>query len=484
LDVKDRKSKGAFYTPREIVHYMCQESLVNYLTTNIDISEDAIRSFILYGDFYKDSDTEKTKRVLDETTGKAHFEFDPERTLKISPEIFCPKDGVNRINEIDELLKNIRVADPAVGSGAFPLGMLNEIVRARQNLTAYMATSMTLYNARLMYTNERSAYTLKYETIRNCIFAADIEPSAVDIAQLRLWLALVIDDEINPEAQNILDGHKNPLPLPNLECNIVCGNSLIDEFEGQRLIPQSSFLGTESGEQYSWNQMELEALIPKLAEAQDRLFRCDDPIKKQQLKEEVTALKDQMIHTELSTFSQETLERYEDSKHLASKPYVLWQLDFARVFNEKGGFDVVIGNPPYIQLQKTINESTGKKLGDIYSRVGFSSFSKTGDIYCLFYEKGYQLLCDNGVLSFITSNKWMRAGYGEKLRNFFAEHTNPICLIDFAGQKVFESATVDVNILMFQKTNNMKNTSACIAKDASLDKLTNFAWQGYQEIRI
>lgn len=102
LDVKDRKSKGAFYTPREIVHYMCQESLVNYLTTNTDISEDAIRSFILYGDFYKDADTEKTLKVTDES-GKSHYEFDVNRELKISPEIFDPKNSVNRINEIDEL---------------------------------------------------------------------------------------------------------------------------------------------------------------------------------------------------------------------------------------------------------------------------------------------------------------------------------------------------------------------------------------------
>ena len=113
LDVKDRKSKGAFYTPREIVHYMCQESLINYLVTNTDISEDAIRGFILYGDFYKDSDTEKTLRVTD-ANGKSHYEFDINRELKISPKIFNLKDGVNKINELDLLLKNVRVADEAV----------------------------------------------------------------------------------------------------------------------------------------------------------------------------------------------------------------------------------------------------------------------------------------------------------------------------------------------------------------------------------
>ena len=112
------------------------------------------------------------------------------------------------MKDVDEALKNVRVADPAVGSGAFPLGMLNEIVRARQNISAYMAITMNAYDTRLMYQMERSPHNLKYETIKNCIFAADIEPSAVDIAQLRLWLSLVIDDEINPNAQSALDGHK------------------------------------------------------------------------------------------------------------------------------------------------------------------------------------------------------------------------------------------------------------------------------------
>ncbi len=475
LDVKDRKSKGAFYTPREIVHYMCQESLVNYLTTNIDISEDAIRSFILYGDFYKDADTEKTLKVTD-TSGKSHYEFDVNRELKISPEIFDPKNGVNRINEIDELLKNIRVADPAVGSGAFPLGMLNEIVRARQNLTAYMVTQKNAYEARTMMINERSAHSLKYETIKNCIFAVDIEPSAVDIARLRLWLALVIDDEINPNAQSPLDGHRNPLPLPNLECNIICGNSLIDEFEGYKLIPINASLGTgETTGEYSWNQMELEALIPKLIDAQDKLFRCEDPIRKVDLKAEIEALKAQMIREQLSFMSPDQLQKYEDSKQVASKPYALWQIEFARVFNEKGGFDVVVGNPPYVQLQKSISDT--EKLGDAYAKMGYESFVKTGDLYCLFYEKGYRLLRTGGTLAFITSNKWMRAGYGEKLRGFFAKNTNPLFLIDFAGQKIFESATVDVNILIFEKGENKGNTKACVVKESCGDNLSVYVEQ-------
>ena len=130
------------------------------------------------------------------------------------------------------------------------------------------------------------------------------------------------------------------------------------------------------------------------------------------------------------------------------------------------------GNPPYIQLQKTINEETGMKLGDLYEHCKFDTFAKTGDIYCLFYEKGYRLLRENGILTFITSNKWMRAGYGEKLRGFFAQNTNPIRLIDFAGQKVFESATVDVNILIFTKSINEGKTLACVIRENSIRNLS------------
>ena len=440
LDVKDRKSKGAFYTPREIVHYMCQESLVNYLTTNIDISEDAIRNFILYGDFYKDTDTEKTLRVND-ANGSYHMEFDINRELKISSEIFDPKNGIDKIKEIDELLKNIRVADPAVGSGAFPLGMLNEIVRARQNCSAYMATKMSTYNARLMYVNERSAHSLKYETIKNCIFAADIEPSAVDIAQLRLWLALVIDDEINPNAQSPLDGHRNPLPLPNLECNIVCGNSLLDEIDGHRLIPQSTVLGTGlTGEEYSWKQDELDQLVPKLVDTQNSLFRCDVPAKKEQLKLEIQSLKDLIIHTKLELLSPEALQEYEKSKNVASKPFLLWQVEFARVFKEKGGFDVVIGNPPYVSAPTQLADEKLAINRKILSENGrFKTLNSKWDLYIPFMELGIQLLKCNGSFAMIVPYPLSNQIYAKKLREMFVNDCDMVEIVDLNNVKVFDA---------------------------------------------
>lgn len=278
LDVKDRKSKGAFYTPREIVHYMCQESLIHYLTEAMQVKETAIRDFVLYGDLLKDEDASVLKRAekgdaYDLWVSEELFELNPDGTIK-----------TDRMQELDKALQDVRVADPAVGSGAFPLGMLNEIVRARQNITTYMDIALKITDPkgaakeiRYRRINERSARQLKYDTIRDCIFAVDIEPSAVDIAQLRLWLALVIDDEIDPNAASALEGHRNPLPLPNLECNILCGNSLIDEFEGFKLVDESALLGnTTAGHQVAFYQSAYDATLERLIAKQQELFRCDN----------------------------------------------------------------------------------------------------------------------------------------------------------------------------------------------------------------
>ena len=144
-------------------------------------------------------------------------------------------------------------------------------------------------------------------------------------------------------------------------------------------------------------------------------------------------------------------------------------LDPEWMFGVKEGFDIVIGNPPYIQLQSNHGE-----LSNVYKDCGFKTFVRTGDIYSLFYERGWGLLNTDGCLCYITSNKWMRAGYGEATRRFFAENTNPLLLIDFAGEKIFESATVDTNILLFGKGKNEGKTLACIGGPDCRNDLSDF----------
>ena len=463
LEVNDRKSKGAFYTPREIVHYMCQESLINYLTNTLQIEEEAIREFILYGDFMCEQDTEKTIRVQDKD-GKLHMEFDFNRKLLISEHILSFKENINCLKDLDDALRNVRVADPAVGSGAFPLGMLNEIVRARQNISAYMAITMSQKDSWWMYQNQRSPHLLKMETIKNCIFAADIEPSAVDIAQLRLWLSLVIDDEINPNAQNEFEGHRNPLPLPNLECNILCGNSLIDEFEGTRLVKESDLFG-DSIYQLDMNHSRFESIVKTLIDKQNELFHCDNTEKKKQLKEEIESLRDMVILSQLEGCEPDKIQRYHKSKRMASKPYVLWQLDFARVFREKGGFDIVIGNPPYVgekgnkELFRTI---AGTKFGEKY-------YYGKMDLFYFFYHKAIDIGNSNAEVSFITTNYYPTAFGGKRLRLDFKERTSIRRMINFNELRIFESALGQHNMItMLTKKNENIIAKNCFCKIAGV----------------
>lgn len=461
LEVKDRKSKGAFYTPREIVHYMCQESLINYLVRKTNISEDALRDFILYGDFMKDEDTVKSKR---EGNGGMY----------ISDEIFkINEEGnivVNRLKDVDDALASVRVADPAVGSGAFPLGMVNEIVRARENITAYITIGMNTYNKMLLYKNERSPYALKFNAIRNSIFAVDIEPSAVDITQLRLWLSLVIDDEITPDAANELEGHKNPLPLPNLECNILCGNSLIDEFEGVKLVNESDILHTtHEGTQIVMGQSQFDTILEKLLQTQDELFLCDDPNKKIQLKEYIQSYKDMIIHNQFLNqgATDETKYAYKVASKMASKPFTLWQLDFARVFRDNGGFDIVIGNPPYVDSE-TMTKYMPEQRAFYTQR--FVSCKGNWDLFIPFVELGYLLSTDIGSVSYIIPNKIVAADYAKACRKMMSEYSIKE-IRDYSSVRVFKEAAVYPITFLADKSKNCNTV-----KMAVMNNLNEIGW--------
>lgn len=448
LDITDRKSKGAFYTPREIVHYMCQESLINYLTNAMGVKEMAIRDFILYGDMMKDEDANVLNRA--QYQGNSY-------DLWISEELYLLDENgnivVDRMGEMDKALQDVRIADPAVGSGAFPLGMLNEIVRARQNITTYMGLTLKIREPIMgksilmsLYQNDRAARRLKYETIRNCIFAADIEPSAVDIAQLRLWLSLVIDDDINPNAKSELEGSPNPRPLPNLECNILCGNSLVDEFEGMKLINESDIIATAGNEmQFNMFQNAFDMYLEKLIAKQKELYECTDTEKKKQLLLDIDTIKDAIIMSQLqTTLSAEQLERYRTSKEMVSKPFVLWQLDFAKVFREKGGFDIVIGNPPYFNVETL---GANNPMTTILKKNYKDIWMDKSDILFYFIYLGIKIT--NKQVNYITSNAYLFSDKGKKLRNYLLQHAPIRKLINFEKYQVFLSASITSCISFF-----------------------------------
>jgi len=399
--LEDNKDKGTFYTPKEIVQYMCRESLIAYLCEKHKDDEENIRNLVEH--HIANWNEDKRNKILDS-------------------------------------LKNVKICDPAIGSGAFPMGLLNE-----------------LYQCRLALGEEKSV-NIKKEIIQNNIYGVDIEKGAVDIARLRFWLTLVVEEETAE-------------PLPNLDYKIMQGNSLLESYQGvdlSNLIKRKKDITQET--QINIFDELLDVSRFELLEYIKEYFNCTNSDRKEELRQKIDEnirqqIEEQRISLDLSNINLS-----------ANSHFFLWHTYFGNVFNQvnktDNGFDIVIGNPPYIQLQKDDG-----KLAKMYENQGYQTFAGKGDIYSLFYEKGYQILKQKGILAYITSNKWMRAEYGEATRKFFAEKTNPIQLIDFAGIKVFESATVDTNILIFAKENNTFSTRACVVKDKELKKLSDYIKQ-------
>ncbi len=441
LDIKDRKSKGAFYTPREIVHYMCQESLINYLEseTKNEIPRTDIELFIQKGDRIIENDKITLARKEER---KKKYGNDKYKDSTYS--LLLPESVRMKADKLDELLKNIKVADPAVGSGAFPLGMINEIVRARKVLNVYIKRDI-------------SDYELKKHTITHSIYGVDIDPGAVDIAKLRLWLALVVDEE-------------TPHPLPNLEHKIMQGNSLISEYEGIKLFDESIFEEEKSkgveqlalGLGKTSSELKMEVLQDKIAS----FVNESQKTKKQNLKEEIDNLKWELIEETLKEQGKEgKLEEIKKLRQKNIRPFFIWKLEFSDVFLINGGFDVVIGNPPYVSHDKIEDKAA---LDHYFVDQAFA------DLYCYFYEKGSSLLKLNGVLSFITSNSFIKADYGEKLRTYLGGQNTLSKLINIEDAQVFESAIINTVVVEMVRGKESKHETVVVNKPFDGDDFITF----------
>ena len=389
-----RNQSGSFYTPREIVNYMVDESLIAYLGNN-----DFVRS--LFG---------------------SDFSFDEANT--------------EEYKKTAERLKRVKILDPACGSGAFPMGLLNRIVEILKRISP-----------------DENVYDLKLSVIENCLYGSDIQSIAAQITKLRFFISLICDCEKDASKPNF------GIPtLPNLETKFVSANTLIAK--KKRDLQGNLF-----------ENPEIEQTKRKLAEIRHKHFSAKSASTKYRLRKEDEELRGELINL----LSDDNGFAQDDAKQLAKwNPYdqnnTSSFFDPEWMFGVADGFDIVIGNPPYIQLQNNSGE-----LAKLYEDCGYSTFARTGDIYCLFYERGWQLLKEGGYLCYITSNKWMRAGYGDKTRGFFANKTNPMLLIDFAGVKIFESATVDTNILLFSKSDNLHKTLCAVTNKQNKDSVNNLS---------
>lgn len=420
LDVNDRKSKGAFYTPREIVHYMCQQSLINYLETNSDIKREDLEKFILKGDLALDY----LRRVTDS------------RKNDVSEELMIPISVRKNDEKLDKLLKNIKICDPAVGSGAFPVGMMNEIVKARQVLQYFSMGE------------KKSDYDLKRETIENCLHGVDIEPSAVEITKLRFWLSLIVDEN---DMQNIK-------PLPNLDNKIMCGNSLIEEFEGVKLF-NDDLLSSQikereekqsSLEKYTKQKIkESQLKLERLQRLQKDYFNEDNGTKKKQFMKDIENLEWEFIEATLKEQNNEdALKKLEQYKRSKSKPFFLWKLYFSDVFQrENPGFDVVIGNPPYVTYKgKEKVDVNPKEIESLIKNYPHSAEYKINS-YALFVEMGTKLLTKNAILTYIIPSTILQNEYLKNIRRYILSGYNLREIVNFEN-KIFEAVTDSIIVFI------------------------------------
>ncbi|MFR7564660.1 MAG: Eco57I restriction-modification methylase domain-containing protein [Oscillospiraceae bacterium] len=378
-------------------------------------------------------------------------------------------DTLEQRKRVDEIINSITICDPSVGSGHFLVSALNYLIAAKKECEVLFiyGTDKLLKDCQIFV--EKDVLCIKYgdgspfvykrksnesreiqgtlfnekrTIIENCLFGSDINVTAVSICQLRLWIELL---------KNAYYDNGVMETLPNIDINIKTGNSLTyyAKFEvGESIIKSNK----NSSEVDSSDLASLREYRNSVKEYKS----CSDKFKKKQIIAKIKQIKDNLFYND----AQQHLEDKKDSANKFDNA-IEWAIEFPEVIDENGkftGFDIVIGNPPYIQLQKMNNGA------DTLAKMNYATYVRSGDIYCLFYELAYKLLKKNGMLAYISSNKWMRAGYGEALRNFLVTKTDPVQLIDFSGEKVFQKVTVDVNILIYRKAENQFNTLSCIIK--------------------
>lgn len=395
--LEDNKDKGAFYTPKEIVQYMCKESLIAYLQTrcSTDRAKEAARHFV------ETHDTEKIEQlyVLNENGDRTNASI---------------------LDFFDKMLKEVKICDPAIGSGAFPMGLLRE-----------------LFFCRMAIEKSCNAAEIKKHIIQQNIYGVDIEKGAVDIARLRFWLCLIIDEE-------------TPHALPNLDFKIMQGNSLLEQYKGVDLSKvMDKKTGVVGKVQYSLFENDIDQLRFKLQNQIKDYYLCSDHEMRRAMRKSIKSTIEQQIESQHYKFS---LSDVDDI--CATSEFFLWHAWFSEVF-EQGGFDIVIGNPPYISAPAQIaNEKLAAQRECIINSGKFSSLYQKWDLYIPFMEFGIHLLCQYGVMTMIVPYPLTNQTYGKKLREMIIKEYNLLELCDLNGTKIFENATVSNCIPFIRKEKN------------------------------
>ncbi len=382
--LEDNKDKGAFYTPKEIVTYMCRESLIAYLQTDIEdkATKEALRQFVTTHDAEHLGTNKKFRQ------------------------------------QVDEALKTVKICDPAIGSGAFPMGLLKELFLCRTALEGI---------------EQSKAAEIKKHIIQQNIYGVDIEKGAVDIARLRFWLSLIVDEE-------------TPQALPNLDFKIMQGNSLLEQYKGVDLSNITELKQDKVGT-YQTTMFDdmLDVLRLDLRKKLDEYYNCTDHKRKAILKQDIInnvkqQLKEQSINVDFG-----------DLDLSGNNQFMLWHTWFHDVFSQ-GGFDIVIGNPPYVK------EYTNRHAFDGFRETSPYYFGKM-DLWYGFACHSIDFLSIGGILCFIAQNNWTTSAGAKKMRNKVLADCQIKQLLDFNTYMVFEDADIQTMIMLFERNMNTDSYS-------------------------
>lgn len=387
--LEDNKDKGAFYTPKEIVRYMCQESLIAYLETNTSIAKDKIRQFVL----------------------------SPEEGVKDIPENKKPK--------LLTALENVKICDPAIGSGAFPMGLLNELLHCREVLSG----------------DHYDRAEIKKSIIQNNIYGVDIEKGAVDIARLRFWLSIVVDEE-------------TPSPLPNLDYKIMQGNSLIESFMGVDLskLTYEKEYKKDKGE-ISLFDNEKNRLQKTVSHLLFSYYCCSDHDRKMTLQQEISDTINKQL--EAQAYDSTILDKLKIINLAENSNFFLWHTWFSDVFNrdDKEGFDIVIGNPPYVSAVNMARTNEEKLL----YKQSYPEATGAYDMYVLFLLLGAKL--SSNIYCWIIPNKLLVADYAKKTLHKLKAECGLEKTIDVSVYDVFKNASVYPIIVLGNKVSHERFNS-------------------------
>ncbi|MBU6186614.1 MAG: Eco57I restriction-modification methylase domain-containing protein [Cyanobacteria bacterium REEB444] len=479
---------GSFFTPGFITMYMCRETIRKAVVQKFDLD---------FPDF-------GISKIEDA------YELIPQKISR---------------KKANEIINSLKICDPAVGSGHFLVSALNEIIAIKNDLKiledkegkSLHRYEVEVVNDELIVTDEegelfeynpsnkesqRIQETLFHEKqtiIENCLFGVDINSNSVKICRLRLWIELLK----NAYYKNATELET----LPNIDINIKCGNSLVSRFAIDADLKQALkkskwtidsyriavdiYRNAESKEQ----KREMERLIADIKSDFTSEISLNDPkVKKlRKLSGDLFQMTNQgqlfeMSKKEKVDWNKKVTQLTEEIKKLETEIEEIkvnkifenafeWRFEFPEVLNDDGdfvGFDVVIGNPPYFSLSKV------KEQSEYFSRANYVTYSKGADIFCLFYELGGNILKPLGFLTYITSNSWLRAIYGELLKKYFIEKLQPIALINIEDVQIFEEATVESNIITLQKSMSSKPFQVVnLSKDYSLGDSLNEYFNKY-----